>query len=69
MKKIERRIGKLLTVYGTHYQKVDTNRLYLNTAQGGGDLKAVDKCVQMEIKSLVEYLKSSSTEKNYVLSI
>lgn len=63
VKELDRTTRKSLTMYGGHDLKADISLLLLGRQQGGRGLITVEECVQMEMKSLLEYY--IATQKNH----
>ena len=64
LEELVRKTIKLMTLYGVHHPKADSDRLYLQRCEGGGGLIGLEHCVHVKVRSLENYL---STLKEKVL--
>ena len=62
LEELDRKMRKLLTMYGAHHPKVDVDRLYMKRADGGRGLIGVEDFVRMEIDSLEKQLSTSNEQ-------
>ena len=56
LQKLDRKMRKLLTIYGQHHPKADIDRLYVPRKQGGRGLIQLEAAHAVEITKLVEYI-------------
>ena len=59
LKKLDRRIRKMMTMYGALHPKSDVDRIYLSRKRGGRGLIGCEGCVKSEINGLGWYMRSS----------
>ena len=52
MKALDRKTGKLFTIYGLLQPKSDVDRLYIPRKGGGRGLIAIEDCVEMVVRGL-----------------
>ena len=57
LEELDRKIRKLMSMYGAQHPKADVDRQYLKICDGGTGLIGVEDCVQAEVNSLDKYLK------------
>ena len=53
---IDRKTGKLITMYGALHPKSDVDRLYIPRKEGGRGLISIEDCVELAIRGLEVYV-------------
>jgi hypothetical protein len=56
-KKMDRKTTKMLTIYGQHHPKADTDRLYIPRKEGRRGLMQIEGAYMAEVKKLMEYVE------------
>ena len=60
LKGIDRKTRKIMTKYGFHHPKSDTNRLYIPRMLGGRGVTSVTDCYQQECTGVAKYLDGNN---------
>ena len=60
LRNIDRKTRKLMTLYRALHPQADVDRLYLRREEGGKGMIGVEDCVEIEVKSLSEYVNVST---------
>jgi len=66
MKKINRKTREIVTMYRSHYPKVDVGELYVMRKEGGRGLLQVEATYKAEVISFTKYLSTKYTEDQFV---
>jgi hypothetical protein len=66
IKKIDRKTGKILTMYKMHHPKADKDRLYVKRKGGGRGLVQSETAYKAEIINIAEYLNTNYKEDQFV---
>jgi hypothetical protein len=56
IKKIDRKTGKILTMYKMHHPEADVDRLYVKRKEVGRGLSQTEAAYKTEIINIAEYL-------------
>ena len=59
LEELNRKKGKVMTMYGSQHPQADIDRLYLQRCEGGRSLIELEDFVQVEAHSLGKYLRTS----------
>ena len=60
LRTIDRKTRKIMTMHRALHPQADIDRLYLPRSQGGRGMISAEDCVEMEVKSLEEYVIASN---------
>ena len=69
IKKIDRKIRKMLTMYKMHHPKVDIGRLHVQRKEGGKGLVQDEAAYKAEIINTAEYLNTNNKEDQFANNV